>query len=95
MRGNPFSHLQNRAWRNSARTPTGEANVINHCTQQGQDEAAKRRIKGASAELGNPHGFLSVHSMNQLIHHQSFTVDGLHIATVFHNIFPFLQVLNE
>jgi hypothetical protein len=71
------------------------ANVINHYTKQGQDEVAKRRIKGASAELGNPHGFLSVHSMNQLIHHQSFTVDGPHIATVFHNIFPFLQVLNE
>jgi hypothetical protein len=69
--------------------------VIDHYTDHGKDEAAKRKIKGATAELNNPHGFLSVHSMNQLIHHPSFTVDGPHIATVFHNIFPFLQVLSE
>jgi len=69
--------------------------VTDHLTNQHQDKAAERRIKGAMAELSNPHGFLSVNSMNQLIHHPSFSVDGPHIAIVFHNVFPLLEALCE
>lgn len=31
--------------------------------------------------------------MNQLIHHPSFSVDGPHIAIVFHNVFPLMEAL--
>lgn len=68
--------------------------VADHLTDHGKDKAAERRLKGALAELSNPHGFLSVHSMNQLIHHPSFSVDGPHISVVFHNVFPLLEAMN-
>jgi hypothetical protein len=68
--------------------------VADHLTDNGNDKTVERRLKGALAELDNPNGFLSVHSMNQLIHHPSFSVDGPHISVVFHNVFPLLEAMN-
>jgi len=36
-----------------------------------------------------------VTSMNQLIHHQKFVVDGRSVSTVFANIFPLLEAMNS
>ncbi len=60
-----------------------------------KDPIVLKRLKGALTDLKNPDGILSVNSMNQLVHNPNFSVDGQHIAIVFHNIFPLLEALNE
>lgn len=52
-------------------------------------------LHGASAELGKSEGFLSVTSMNQLVHSPTFSVDETHISTLFNNIFPLLEAMNS
>jgi len=45
-------------------------------------------------ELAKPHGFLSVTSMNHLVHNPKFSIDETHISTLFSNIFPLLEAMN-
>jgi len=55
----------------------------------------KKELTGAIAELATPDGFLSVTSLNQLVHNKSFSVNERHISTLFHNVFPLLEAMNR
>lgn len=69
--------------------------VTDHMTEKGQNKEKAKVLHGAMAELGKKDGFLSVTSMNQLVHNPSFTVDASHISTLFFNVFPLLQAMNS
>jgi hypothetical protein len=83
--------------------PTGEdrhlVDVLNdvtvHLTKNKTDKAMLKRLHGAMAELKKTHGFLSVTSLNQLIHNPKFIVDETHICNLFFNIFPLLEEMNN
>jgi hypothetical protein len=68
--------------------------ITKHLTKNNKDKAMVKALHGAMTELGNPHGLLSVTSMNQLIHGK-FVVDGRAVSTVFANIFPLLEAMNS
>jgi hypothetical protein len=59
------------------------------------DKGLVKLYHGAMAELAKPSGFLSVTSMNQLVHNPKFMVDDTHISTLFGNIFPLLEAMNS
>lgn len=67
--------------------------VTNHLTKNNQ--ASIKPLHGPMAELAKPNGFLSVTSMNQLIHNPKFSIDETHICTLFFNIFPLLEAMNK
>jgi hypothetical protein len=69
--------------------------VTGHLTKNKTDKTMLKRLHGAMAELKKPHGFLSVTSMNQLIHSAKFVVDETHICNLFFNIFPLLEDTNK
>jgi hypothetical protein len=69
--------------------------ITNHLTKNKTDKAMVRALHGAIAELAKSEGFLSVTSMNQLIHNPRFSVDETHIGTLFGNIFPLLEEMNR
>jgi hypothetical protein len=69
--------------------------VTAHLTKNKKDKAMCKLLHGAMAELGKSEGFLSVTSMNQLIHNPRFTVDESHICVLFFNIFPLLESMNS
>lgn len=60
-----------------------------------RDKNLEKVYHGPMAELAKPSGFLSVTSLNQLIHNPKFTVDDTHISTLFGNIFPLLEAMNS
>jgi hypothetical protein len=60
-----------------------------------QDPAMQKALHGAMAELATASGFLSVISMNQLIHNPTFIIGEQHIATLFANVFPLLDAMNS
>jgi hypothetical protein len=60
-----------------------------------KDKAMEKALYGASSDLSNPTGILSVTSLNQLVHNQSFSTTPHHIATMFGNVFPLLQAMNS
>jgi len=66
--------------------------VAKHLEQT--DPAMKKTLHGAMAELGTPTGFLSVTSMNQLVHNTTFVISDQHIARLFANVFPLLEAMN-
>jgi hypothetical protein len=53
-----------------------------------------RALTGAYTELNKTDGILSITSMNQLVHHTSFTTSPADVCTVFGNIFPLLEHMN-
>lgn len=59
-----------------------------------KDQAALKVLHGAMAELARPEGFLSVTSMNQLVHNARFTVTPTDVCVLFGNIFPLLECMN-
>lgn len=69
--------------------------VATHLTKNNSDKAMKKELHGAIAELAKPEGFLSVTSMNQLVHNPKFIVDETHISNLFANVFPLLQAMNR
>ncbi|MGA9390532.1 MAG: hypothetical protein WBV69_08815 [Candidatus Sulfotelmatobacter sp.] len=69
--------------------------ITKHLTNTNKDKVMVRALHGAMTDLGNPAGLLSVTSMNQLIHHPKFVVDGRAVSTVFANIFPLLEAMNS
>jgi hypothetical protein len=69
--------------------------ITKHLTNNNKDKVMVRALHGAMTDLGNPAGLLSVTSMNQLIHHPKFVVDGRAVSTVFANIFPLLEAMNS
>jgi hypothetical protein len=66
-----------------------------HLTKNNTDKLMIKELHGAMAELGKPDSFLSVTSMNQLVHNPKFIVDETHISTLFSNVFPLLQAMNR
>ncbi len=68
--------------------------VTTHLTKNNTDKAMKKELHGAMTELALPDGFLSVTSLNQLIHSTHFSVDERHICKLFANIFPLLRQMN-
>jgi hypothetical protein len=69
--------------------------IAKYLTKNNKDKVMVRALHGAMTDLGNPTGLLSVTSMNQLIHHPKFVVDGRSVSTVFANIFPLLEAMNS
>jgi hypothetical protein len=69
--------------------------ITNHLTKNKTDRQMQRLLHGPMAELAKPTGFLSVTSMNQLVHNTRFSVDETHISTLFFNIFPLLEMMNK
>lgn len=68
--------------------------IVKHLTNNNTDQDMKRRLTGAMAELGKTDGFLSVTSMNQLVHHRSFNVNESHICGLFFNVLPLVKEMN-
>jgi hypothetical protein len=68
--------------------------VTNHLTNNNRDVAQVRRLHGALAEISNPTGFLSVTSLNQLVHSPTFSASESYICALFGNIYPLLEALN-
>lgn len=68
--------------------------IVKHSTQNGADKAKVRLLHGPMTELGRTDGLLSVISMNQLVHHPSFSVAPSDICILFGNVFPLLEELN-
>lgn len=60
-----------------------------------KDQAMQKALHGAMAELGGKTGFLSVTSLNQLVHSPSFSVAPHSIAVMFGNVFPLLEAMNS
>ncbi len=87
----------------SATKPGGEdrylvdilRDITKHLTNNNKDKVMVKALHGAMADLGNSAGLLSVTSMNQLIHHPKFVVDGRSVTIVFANIFPLLEAMNS
>jgi hypothetical protein len=68
--------------------------IVKHLMNNNADKEMKKRLTGAMAELGKSDGFLSITSMNQLVHHRSFNVNESHICGLFFNILPLLEAMN-
>lgn len=69
--------------------------VTTHLTKSKSDKQVTKKLHGAMAELAKPEGFLSVTSFNQLIHNPTFSVNERHICSLFGNIFPLLEAMNQ
>ncbi len=69
--------------------------ITNHLTHDNSDREKVKKLHGAIAALNQPSGFLSVTSLNQLVHNPKFTVDESHICVLFGNIFPLLEEMNS
>ena len=69
--------------------------ITKYLTKNNKDKVMVRALHGALTDLANPAGLLSVTSMNQLIHHPKFVIDGRSVSTVFANIFPLLEAMNS
>jgi hypothetical protein len=70
-------------------------NITTHLTNNNTDKQVKKELHGALAELAKPESFLSVTSMNQLVHNPKFSVKDTHISALFGNIFPLLETMNR
>jgi hypothetical protein len=69
--------------------------ITAHLTKNNTDKAMVKVLHGAMAEMGKKDGFLSVTSMNQLVHNPKFSINETHICTLFNNIFPLLEEMNR
>ncbi len=68
----------------------------NHLTTgKPQMDPLVKRLHGGLQELANPHGFLSITSLNQLVHNPMFSAKSGDICVVFHNVFPFLEEITK
>jgi Beta-propeller domains of methanol dehydrogenase type len=68
--------------------------IVNHLTKNGTDKVKTKMLHGPMTELGKKDGLLSVTSMNQLVHHPSFSVSPPDICILFANVFPLLEEMN-
>jgi hypothetical protein len=69
--------------------------VTAHLTKNSTDQAMMKELHGAMTELATSDSILSVTSMNQLVHHPSFSVTAQNISTLFFNVFPLLAAMNR
>ena len=68
--------------------------VTIHLTSNNSNQGMVKVLHGANSELGKPTGLLSVTSMNQLVHHPSFSIAPYDIFTLFNNVYPLLEAMN-
>lgn len=68
--------------------------IVKHLTNNGADKAKVKVLHGPVTELAKKDGLLSVTSMNQLVHHPSFSVSPPDICILFGNVFPLLEEMN-
>ena len=68
--------------------------IVNHLTSNGADKSQVKVLHGPMTELAKKDGLLSVTSMNQLVHHPSFSVSPPDICILFGNVFPLLEAMN-
>ena len=68
--------------------------VTAHLTKNQTEKAMVKALHGAMAELGRKDGFLSVTSLNQLVHSTSFSVTATDISALFSNIYPLLKAMS-
>lgn len=68
--------------------------IVKHLTNNGVDKAKVKVLHGPLTELAKKDGLLSVTSMNQLVHHPSFSVSPPDICILFGNVFPLLEEMN-
>ena len=72
------------------------SSIVKHMTQNGNDKYKMKQLHGAITELEKKKkGLLSVTSMNQLIHHPSFSIQTPDLCVLFGNVFPLLQEMNK
>jgi hypothetical protein len=69
--------------------------ITKNMTNNNADKQKVKALHGATAELAKHDGFLSVTSMNQLVHNPSFSVKETHISTLFGNVFPLLEAMSS
>ncbi|MDH6055416.1 hypothetical protein, partial [Umezakia ovalisporum] len=69
--------------------------ITRHITNNNSDKAKLKELHGSLTELGKPDGILSVTSLNQLIHHPTFSLSPSDISTIFNNVFPLLKQMNS
>lgn len=69
--------------------------ITTHLTQNSTDQAMLKKLHGALTQLANPHGILSITSMNQLVHNPTFTITDSEICSLFANVFPLLEEMNR
>ncbi len=68
--------------------------IVKHLTNNNADKAKIKALHGSITELAKKDGLLSVTSMNQLVHHPSFSVLPSDISILFGNVFPLLEEMN-
>ncbi|TAG09093.1 MAG: hypothetical protein EAZ42_08130 [Verrucomicrobia bacterium] len=68
--------------------------IVNYLTNNSADKAKVKVLHGPMTELAKKDGLLSVTSMNQLVHHPSFSVSPPDICILFGNVFPLLEEMN-
>lgn len=69
--------------------------IQKHITKNNTDKEKTKELHGAITELAKSDGLLSITSMNQLIHNQSFSIQANDISILFGNIFPLLEEMNK
>lgn len=69
--------------------------ICQHLKNDENDTNMTKKLHGAISELARPEGLLSVTSMNQLVHNPTFLVTTTDISTLFGNIFPLLEAMND
>lgn len=68
--------------------------VTFHLTRNNTNKGMIKTLHGASSELSKSTGLLSVTSMNQLVHNNSFSIAPHDIFTLFNNVYPLLEAMN-
>lgn len=68
--------------------------ITEHLTNNKQNAAMLKVLHGAMTELKKKEGILSVTSMNQLVHHPTFSIIPKDVAILFGNIYPLLEAMN-
>ncbi len=68
--------------------------ITTHLTSNNTNQSMKKVLHGAMTELTQPNRLLSVTSMNQLVHNDSFSVAPPDICRLFSNVYPLLEAMN-
>lgn len=68
--------------------------VTTHLTTNNTNTAMVKVLHGANAELSKSTSFLSVTSMNQLVHNPTFSIAPHDIFSLFNNVYPLLEGMN-
>jgi hypothetical protein len=68
--------------------------VTTNLTTNNTNAAMVKVLHGANAELSKSTGFLSVTSMNQLVHNTTFSIAPHDIFSLFNNVYPLLEGMN-